>query len=93
MGDYGIKTYADLAETCGNMVLANEMAKRPLELVSGDWAPWEEIFQWYIIQDPSFVMEHTGEPVFYDEELDLYVLGVNHLGTAWRLVPAPIIYD
>ena len=55
MSDYGIKTYADLAETCGNMVLANEMAKRPLELVSGDWAPWEEIFQWYIIQDPSFV--------------------------------------
>ena len=49
MSDYGIKTYADLAETCGNMVLANEMAKRPLELVSGDWAPWEEIFQWYII--------------------------------------------
>ena len=36
MSDYGIKTYADLAETCGNMVLANEMAKRPLELVSGD---------------------------------------------------------
>ena len=35
MSDYGIKTYADLAETCGNMVLANEMAKRPLELVSG----------------------------------------------------------
>lgn len=23
MSDYGIKTYADLAETCGNMVLAN----------------------------------------------------------------------
>lgn len=38
-------------------------------------------------------MEHTGEPVFYDEELDLYVLGVNHLGTAWQLVPAPKIYD
>lgn len=93
MSDYGIKTYADLAETCGNMVLANEMAKRPFELVSGDWAPWEEIFQWHIIQDPSFVMEHTGEPVFYDEELDLYVLGVNHLGTAWQLVPAPKIYD
>lgn len=101
MSDYGIKTYADLAETCGGMVLANEIANRPLEPVSGDWAPWEEIFQWYIVQDfqwyivqdPSFIMEHTDEPVFHDEELDLYVLGVNHLGTAWRLVPAPIIYD
>ena len=46
MSDYGIKTYADLAETCGGMVLANEMAYRPMELMSGNWAPWEEIFQW-----------------------------------------------
>lgn len=38
MSDYGIKTYADLAETCGGMVLANEIASRPLEPVSGDWA-------------------------------------------------------
>lgn len=53
MSDYGIKTYADLAETCGGMVLANEMAYRPMELMSGNWAPWEEIFQWYIVQDPS----------------------------------------
>ena len=73
MSDYGIKTYADLAETCGGMVLANEIASRPLEPVSGDWAPWDEIFQWYIVQDPSFIMEHTDEPVFHDEELDLYV--------------------
>ena len=46
MSDYGIKTYADLAETCGGMVLANEIASRPLEPVSGDWAPRDEIFQW-----------------------------------------------
>ena len=44
-----IKTYADFAETCGGMVLANEMANRPLEPVSGDYAPWDEVFQWYII--------------------------------------------
>lgn len=36
MSDYGIKTYADLAETCCGMVLANEIANRPLEPVSGD---------------------------------------------------------
>lgn len=32
MSDYGIKTYADLAETCGGMVLANEMANARLSL-------------------------------------------------------------
>ena len=86
-----IKTYADLARTVGDMVLANEMAKRPLELVSGDCAPWDEVFQWYIISDPSFIMEHTDELVFHDEELDLYILGVTHFGTGWDYVPAPDI--
>ena len=37
MNGYGIETYADLAKTVGGMVLANEMAHRPLELVSGDF--------------------------------------------------------
>ena len=36
MSDYGIKTYADLAETCCGMVLANEIASRPLEPVFYD---------------------------------------------------------
>ena len=30
----GIETYADLAKTCGGMVLANEIASRPLEPVT-----------------------------------------------------------
>lgn len=92
MSDYGIKTYADLAETCCGMVLANEIASRPLEPVSGDWAPWDEIFQWYIVQNPSFLMEHTDEPVFYDAELGLYVWGITHFGTRWDYVPAPEIH-
>ena len=82
MSDYGIKTYADLAETCRGMVLANEIASRPLEPVSGDWAPWDEIFH----------MEHTDEPVFYDAELGLYVWGITHFGTSWDYVPAPEIH-
>lgn len=91
-GKFGIETYADLAKTCGGMVLANEMAYRPMELVSGSWAPWEEIFQWYIVSDPSFLMEHTDEPVFLDAELDLHVWAITHFGTAWDCVPAPEIH-
>lgn len=41
------------------------------------------------MQDLSFIMAHTDEPMFYDEELGLYVLGVRHFGTAWSLAPAP----
>lgn len=80
MSGYGIKTYADLAETCGGMVLANEMAYRPMELVSGRWTPWEEIFQWYIVQDASFLMNHTDEPVFTTASFACTYLGSGILG-------------
>lgn len=54
--------------------------------------PWDEVFQWYIISDPSFAMEHSDELIFYDEELDLYLLAVTHFGTAWDCVPAPELH-
>ena len=52
------------------------------------------------IQDGDFfenpalmsAMEHTDEPVFHDEELDLYVWGITHFGTSWDYVPAPEIH-
>lgn len=89
MGEYGIESFADLARHVGGMVLANDIAKRPLCPVNGDWAPWQEIYQWYIVQDADFLMEHTDEPVFYDDELGVYVWGITHFGTSWELVPAP----
>lgn len=92
MEDYGIKTYTDLANTVGGMVLANEICNRELELVSGECDPFDEVFQWYIISDPDFLMEHTDELVFHDGELGLYVWGVTHFGTAWDYVPAPAIH-
>lgn len=90
--NYGIETYKDLANTVGNLILANAVGKRPLEMVSGFCLPWEEIFQWYIISNPNFLIEHTNELVFYDDELDLYVWGVTHFGTSWDCVPAPKLY-
>ncbi len=62
--DY-IKTYEDLSRQVGGMVLANEIASRPLELINGDLD--NEIFQYFIISDPDFLLEHTDEVVFHDE--------------------------
>lgn len=92
MAESGIETYADLAKTCGGVVLANEVANRPLELVSGELLPWDEVFQWYVVQGPSFLMEHTDEAVFHDKELDLYIWAITHFGTAWDCVSAPDIH-
>lgn len=87
--DY-IKTYADLSEQVGPMVLANEIARRPLELINGD--PKTEIFQFYIIQNPEFLLQHTDELVFRDDELGLYVWGIDHFGTPWSSVPVPTLH-
>ena len=72
------------------MVLANEIASRPLELTNGDLD--NEIFQYYIISDPDFLLEHTDEGVFHDEELDLYIWGIDHFGPAWSGVPVPELH-
>lgn len=66
--DY-IKTYEDLSRQVGEMVPANEIAKRPLEPVGS--SSDHEIYQFYIVSDPSFLLEHTDELAFYDSKLDL----------------------
>ena len=87
--DY-IKTYEDQSRQVGGMVLTNEIASRPLELINGDLDT--EIFRYFIISDSDFLLEHTDEVVFHDEELDLYIWGIDHFGTAWSGVPVPELH-
>ena len=68
--DY-IKTYEDLARQVGGMVLANDITIRNLDLINGDLGVGDEIFQFYIISNPDFLLEHTDELVFYDDELHI----------------------
>ena len=51
-----------------------------------DYPP--EIYQYYIISDQGaeILQELTNEIVFYNEELNMYVWGVCHFGTAWDYV-------
>lgn len=46
-----------------------------------------DIFQYYIVSDNGAqILAEAGEIVFYNEELDMYVWGVTHYGTAWDYV-------
>lgn len=51
---------------------------------------YKDIYQYYIIneQDAERLATHTNEIVYYNEDLDLYILGVTHFGTAWDGVEA-----
>lgn len=47
-----------------------------------------EVFQWFIIDSngADTLCHFTNEQVWYNSNLDLYVWGVTHFGTAWDYV-------
>lgn len=87
-----IKTYADLANQVGNMILANHISIRNLNLINGNLGVEKKIFQFYLIENPDFLLEHTDGLVFYDDELHLYVWGITHFGNEWNLIPIPHLH-
>lgn len=53
-----------------------------------------EIFQYFLIDEGTAerLKQHTDEIIFYSPALDLYVLGVTHLGTSWDYVGTDFTY-
>lgn len=47
-----------------------------------------DIYQEYIVSDrgAEFLQEYTDEIVYYNSELDMYLWGITHYGTAWSHV-------
>lgn len=81
-----------------NMILCNNIANNyeDLEIVAGtDYDEkedtYKDIFQYFIVdgcfdeEDLQKVGEELGV-VYYNSNLDLYILGVDHLGTSWDYV-------
>ena len=91
--EFRCHTYKDFLDKCGERYLVRGMGNRwgseKMEMISGRLDEDDEIFVWFLIQDPDFVQEHTYEPLFWDEELGEYVLGVTNFGTPYSGVPAP----
>ena len=96
------KSYRDMINfCCDSLILNNDIIK---ELSKNDFYfdifcgidydeeddTYTEVYQYYIInyQDAERLAEYTNELVYYNEALDLYILGVTHWGTSWDYVPA-----
>ena len=76
---------------CSVVVLDDENLR--LKNGSIDISNPDEIYQMYII-DANFasrLITHTNELVFYHTKLDVYILGVTHIGTKWSRVDAEYI--
>lgn len=87
-------SYYNLFYKDENRLLCNEIVKdfEDFELVYGndyneDEDYYEEIYQYYLIdEDTANRLGKLGEIIYYDNRLDVYVLGVTHFGTSWTYV-------
>lgn len=54
-----------------------------------------EIFQYFIVSNngAEIIKQYTNDPLFYNEELDMYVWGVTHWGTSWNYVLTDIMLN
>ena len=99
VSDYGLENgyldYYTLSKIVGGSVLNNEIIQQTgfenWELVhgfEGDEDEWQEVYQYYIINvyGYEFLRDYTDEIVYYNEDLDMYVWGITHFGTAWDYV-------
>ena len=96
----GYIDYACLADTF-DAVLCNDIISQTWECC-GEWEQisgfyddpddpdneyYPEIFQYYIVDsNGADTLGECNEIVFYNDNLDLYVWGVTHFGTAWTHV-------
>lgn len=97
---YGLKNgyldYHTLSKMVGDMVLSNNIIEKTgyenWELACGEECnedgEYYEVFQYYIISDFGYQVleEYTDEIVYYNEDLDMYLWGITHFGTAWDYV-------
>lgn len=105
--EHGYMDYRTLARAF-DAVLANDLIARTSGLCCY-WDPvngeeydeetdtYAEVFQYFIISaaGADILMDYTDELVWYNEDLDLYVWGVTHWGTAWDyvLTDIPVVLD
>lgn len=100
VSEYGLENgyldYLTLSKIVGDCVLNNYIYEHAgyenWELYNGleedEDGYYYEIYQYYIISESGarFLRDYTDEIVFYNEELDLYLWGITHFGTAWSYV-------
>lgn len=99
--EHGYLDYHTLSKIVGDMILNNEIMQvtgyENWELILGDYEDEDdgyfEIYQYYIISDYGYRMleEYTDELVYYNEELDMYIWGITHYGTAWSYVLTDVV--
>lgn len=91
VSEYGLEKgyldYRTLSEMVGPTIMNNEIIKHgEWEQVSGGYE--DIIHTFYIISKNGYntLKDYTDEAVFYNDEFDMYLWGIDHYGTNWDYV-------
>lgn len=85
--EHGYLDYRTLSKIVGDQVLNNNIIEfvgwENWDLILGDYE--RDIYQYYIISYEGYQMldYYTNENVYYNEELDMFIWGIDHYGTGW----------
>lgn len=82
-----IEELEDLEEQTDEIVEQIEELQQRIEELEQAQEDYNEVFQWYIIDDNGArICQEFNEVVYYNEKLDMYLWGVTHWGTSWDYV-------
>lgn len=86
--DYELSSLDDDEEEIRNINSEIKEIQKRIEELEEEQDYQREIYQYYIVSDKGaeIIQAYTNDPLFYNEELDMYVWGVTHLGTSWSYV-------
>ena len=91
--DYATLDKAFDSVLCNSMMYLMRTGNMNWEIVNGseydeESECYQDVFQFFIIDYAGYdiLTYHTDEIVYYCDELDMYVWGVTHYGTAWDYV-------
>lgn len=79
--DYGVKTFDDLTDDDIKEIIDNYD-----DDITEDLDLYPDIYQWYIIRENDVHLLENDYPIYYCDKLDLYIVGITHLGMSWDMV-------
>ena len=79
--DYDIETFDDLTDDDIEEIIDNYG-----DDIMNDLCLYPDIYQWYIIREGDVHLLENDYPIYYCDELDLYILGITHCGMSWDMV-------
>ena len=79
--DYDVETFDDLTDDDIEKIIYNYG-----DDIMNDLYLYPDVYQWYIVRECDVFLLEKDYPIYYCDELDLYIVGITHCGVSWDMV-------